>query len=701
MKKANNVTELTSLLSEAEAALEKLMDSKRVEAEFAKESKVRFDKNLAAFTKYYPKIAETIQSYPVDPDFKIVISPSGAPNFKPKSAGVPLYGDDPVAQVREQVEQNSKKGYYSHTRYGYALSTKDDRVHIRYMTELSSLLAKAQEQQPVPFRALTSHFPSAMIFGIGLGYHISMLLESHSFDYIFICEPDLEVFYASLFCTDWFEIIEKVDTELGTLFFQIGVSYQEFFEEVYRVAADIGAFSLVRSFCYQHYPSAAINAQIKEFFERYYQFQFGFGFFNDAITGIAHATSHIRSKQNFFLAKNLKKYYTDIPVCVVGNGPSLDKSLEFLKEHQNDLIIIAAGSALSTLYRYGIDADFHALVERTKTTYDANLQMVPVEYYKRMNLLTVDVMYPEITELYKWSGIGLKGPEAASLLIQYLFLRRHGMLLPSMPYSGPVVANLALSYAVKLGFKEIYLFGVDNGSYSDQTHSKFSIYYDKKFEKYTTPLSAKLRHTLKGNFGVDVMSNEVLVAAKSQMESLIKPLKKTVSFYNVGFGAALEGAYALREEQLLPPKKLTDKNAVVEEIKADYFAANLFDFEESDLCFEQFDEMCDHLVSIASVEINTRKDACEILKKQSRYIYSFRSTKYAFLFHMIKGSLLYYHCPLITLLYSYEDDVVTLDYFRDAIRLWNNYVTEIKHEYRNDWNKNCDIGLDKWRELNG
>jgi hypothetical protein len=56
---------------------------------------------------------------------------------------------------------------------------------------------------------------------------------------------------------------------------------------------------------------------------------------------------------------------------------------------------------------------------------------------------------------------------------------------------------------------------------------------------------------------------------------------------------------------------------------------------------------------------------------------------------------------MVTLLYSYEDDDFTLEYFRKLLELWNGYVTEIKHEYRNDWNKNCDIGLDKWRELNG
>lgn len=693
------MTELEQLLQDAEKMLSSLMQQSGREQKFSEESRIRFEKNLKAFEKYYPAIAKEVSGYKPDKNFRILVTSQGLGNFVPKGSNVPLYGEDCIEQVRNQVERNTNSGYYSLTRYGFESQTQDDRVHIRYMTALSNLIHKFNALKLTPLRKLPEHFPSAIFFGLGLGYHIPILLEKHSFNYIFLCEPDFEIFYASLFCTDWSEVISQVDAKNGAIFFQVGVSYQDFFKEIYRVANDIGAFSIVRSFCYQHYPSEAVNLQIKEFFSRYFELQVGFGFFNDAITGMAHLIHHVRTNQRFFIPNKKTLLNTQIPVAVVGNGPSLDNSLKFLKQHQDNLIIIAAGSALSTLHRYGVKADFHALVERTKTTYDTNIEMLPLEIFRSINLLSVDVMYPDVMNLYRWSGIGLKGPEAASVFSQIMYLRQHGKMMASMPFAGPMVSNLALSFAVMMGFKEVYLFGVDNGTVADQTHSKHSIYYDKSFKKFTTPLRSDLRHVLKGNLGGEVRSNDLLVTSKKQMESLIASSKIT-TFYNVGNGAALEGALALYEDDLLPPAKVQNKTAIVEKIKEELFFEDVIKFEENDLAFDLFDEICDHLTDIALTPAETTTEACLSLNRQARYLYAFRGTQFSFLFEMLKGSLLYYHCPILTTIFSFENDTETLQFYHQAMQLWSEYLQDMKVEYRRDWDKKCDYGLAKWRSLN-
>lgn len=694
------MTDLDKLLKDAEAAIMQIAAKKaeqlQREAVFAEESKLRFSDNIAAFEKYYPEIAKTVHDYQPRPEFKIIVTTSGFADFVPANAKIPLYGESPLEIVTEQVNKNLAKGSYSLTTYGFGAESDDPRIHIRYMHALDKVLVELKEKKLTEISVLPEHFPSAIIFGVGLGYHIPLILQKHSFDYLFICEPDLELFYASLYCIDWKSIIEQIDDAGNTLFLQVGVTYENFFDSIVHIAADIGSFSLVRSFCYQHYPSKEVNLMIKEFFARYFEVQSGFGFYNDAITGVAHAVYNMQGGFPLFLnnTKKIKKYL-DTPVFVIGNGPSLDAAEELIKEFQENVIIFAAGTALGSLHKMGVTPDFHVLVERTKSTYDVLLDTLPENVYKNLNLLTVDVMYPDVLNLYKWAGVGLKGPEASSALIRSIYFLQKMAFMPSMPNCGPMVSNLALSYAISMGFRDIYLIGVNNGAVQNNTHSKYSIYNDKIL-KYKTPMNKGATYKLQGNLGVDVMATSLLSISKSMMDRLVSVIaKKNKQFvYNVGHGAKIRDTYPLDEHSVLIRKNNIDKNLIVEQIKSDFFSSDLISFDEKYLEFDLFDEICDHLNSIAEEPFETRKQASDLLKRQARYLYAFKNSRYSHLFHMLKGSMLYYHSPMITVLYQYVDESETLSSFRKLLALWILYVDEMKRDYRISWNRKCETGLD-------
>lgn len=684
------MTELEKLLAEAEAAIKLFENKAEREYEFSVRSKALFKKNTAAFKKYYPDIAATINAYQPDKDFKILVTATGQGNFVPKSIGVPIYSDDPIVQTRSQLEKHLEKGYYSLTKYGFSVSGQDQRIHSRFMAKLDNEIKNIADTNPAPLEALPAHFPTAMLFGVGLGYVVELLLEAHSFDYIFITEPDLEIFFASLYCTDWAAIIEKIDAAGNTLFLQIGLELHEFFSSVYKVSMDIGAYSLIRAFCYQHYPSAKVNEQIAEFFNRYYEIQAGYGFYNDAITGFAHCLLNYHSKAQFFSLPETRKRI-DRPVVVVGNGPSLDAAAEKLREIQDDVIIFAAGTALGSLAKHGVKADFHVLVERPKSTFDALLDSFPAEYYRNINLLAVDVIYPDVVDLYQWAGLALKGPEASTVFTQLLLLQDENKLMPSLPFSGPLVANTALSYVMSIGFSEIYLFGVDNGYLDGKTHSANSIYANN--ENYKKIIDKGAVHKLKGNLSQDVMATNLLKLAHKFMESLLK-MDKKIFVYNVGEGAYIDGAIPLREEDVFISKTFSDKSVLVENIKRKFFQRHEFKVTPERVGFEQFDEICDHLNAIAREEFTTRQEASDILKRQARYVYAFRQSIYGHLFHMIKGSLLYFHSPMLTVLYQYQDEQLSLESFHRLLAIWREYVEEMKKDFRVNWQTKCDWGMD-------
>lgn len=196
------------------------------EAEFAKEANERFSKNLQSFEKYYPDIARAITNHSVREDFCLHVTTSGHGNFVPQGSSAPIYSQSPIEQTAEQVVRQLSKPVMSLTDYtGYGQNQEDERLHVRYMTELTNLMIDIRDQGQAPLSKIPEHFPSAVIFGIGLGYHIPLLLERTQFDYIFLIEPDFEQFFASLFCTDWYKVIADIDEQGGCLFFHLGVDH--------------------------------------------------------------------------------------------------------------------------------------------------------------------------------------------------------------------------------------------------------------------------------------------------------------------------------------------------------------------------------------------------------------------------------------------------------------------------------------------
>ncbi|WP_462150931.1 6-hydroxymethylpterin diphosphokinase MptE-like protein [Pseudoalteromonas xiamenensis] len=478
-----NEINLIEQIHQLDEKLASSVEHKKREAKFAEEANIRFENNMSAFSKYFPDIAKLLSTYQVRDDFCLHVTPSGHGNFLPKGCSAPLYGDDPIVQSKKQVESQTLHPFFSLTDYtGYNSDDSDKRVHTRYMTALSSVMRKIESDNSERIKSLPSHFPSGIIFGIGLGYHIPLLLERTTFDYLFIVEPDIEQFFASLFCIDWCDLIQSIDGQGGCLFFNLGADKRSFVKDLENIAEDIGAFSLVRSFCYQHTPQAEINELITKWCNDFFLFQYGHGFFNDALTGLAHSI-HLVEKSAQFLGWNKNSNIDfDTPIFIIGNGPSLDEAEEFIRQHHEQAIVVAAGTAVATLYRKGIPTDFHVLVERPYSNYKIFGDIVPAEVYREINLLGLNTLYPDNVDRYKWAGIATKGNEAGTFLLDLIAYQQTGRILPLIPYSNPVVANTALSFALYLGFKNIYLFGVDNGNLPcGSHHSKDSIY--KKIKK--------------------------------------------------------------------------------------------------------------------------------------------------------------------------------------------------------------------------
>src|SRR5690606_9240691 len=149
------------------------------------------------------------------------------------------------------------------------------------------------------------------------------------------------------------------------------------------------------------------------------------------------------------------------PVFILGNGPSLDSHIEFIRKHQPYAIIITAGTALGSMAKTGIKPDFHVEMERNINITDWIKLGTTDEYRKGITLLCLNTVAPDPVKLFDSTCIAKKPNDVGQYIIEPLLA---GKGIQSLQLCNPTVTNAAFSFAVSMGFKEIYFLGVDLGT---------------------------------------------------------------------------------------------------------------------------------------------------------------------------------------------------------------------------------------------
>lgn len=198
--------------------------------------------------------------------------------------------------------------------------------------------------------------------------------------------------------------------------------------------------------------------------------------------------------------KCLEGSFSDIPVIVVGSGPSLNKNIQELKKCVNKAVIIAAGSAIGALYKHGITP--HILIVA-----DAN----PMMYEDVKNYFSPETLLVATTTVEHRIVAKYSGPkcfvETSSDLSDKSFKEY-------LPQSARIKQNIsittaAVDFANYCGARTIVLVGQDL-SYSDKKHHAEGI-QTNSYEGLST-----IR--VPGYFGGEVDSNV--------------PFKGVIDFYN-------------------------------------------------------------------------------------------------------------------------------------------------------------------------
>lgn len=601
-----------------------------------------FEKNLQALKKYFPDIYGQYKDY--TPKIWLPIkNPADEVNVLKAKGLNTWYGDSPKQDCILNFENFNEQPNKDGLKLGYSGTKLAHYIHYQFVNETQELLKKAKEE----VGELPETVASIILFGLGVGYQLEKLLSEHRVEKLFICEPNPDFFYASLFAIDWQAIFEKIEATDGKIYLNVGDGGTDLFSDLIDQFHVIGSYILNNTYFYQSYYNAPLNSAIAQLREQL-QIVISMGDnFDYVYYGIEHTKEGFR-RNIPLLTKNpsRKLSYDDkeVPVFIVGNGPSLDMSIEAIKECREQAIVISCGTALQALHRNGITPDFHAEIEQNRSTYDWAVLIGDLEYLKKITLISCNGIHPDTCELYKDVLIAFKEGESSTVSALRALGKQHFEVLQQ---SSPTVSNFVTNLTSTLGFNNIYFMGVDLGFVNvDHHHSKSSGYYQadgKETYDYTENNNTSL--VVPGNFRTHVNTKHEFKISRQIIEQVTHNKPKSQIFYNCSDGALIKNTAPLSIDNLLIVSSKEQQAHALQQIRKKAFStaynANFIEKYEGQFSHALLLDELSELRKLVEQEITNSEEVNQLIDSQKKLLFSSYQTDKSLLFYYLYGTVNY------------------------------------------------------------
>jgi len=423
------------------------------------------------------------------------------------------------------------------------------------------------------------------IFGIGSGLHIEYLIQNYDFQSLFIYEPEVEFFAISCYFIDWQKAFEKLQDRLY-LFVRgrIDTKVLKRFYDSKVVTSNFLRFE------FSTYNSPKIEEAKKEFYLANISNKRGWGSFEDEMVGFKNHLKNI-NKNIPILYKTSK---INAPICVVANGASLENDIEWIKNNQENMIIISVGTSIRPLLKAGIHSDFHIEIERMPKLVE--ILKPSLEKY-RGYFVGASVIDSEHFKIAKKPLMFVRDASSTTAISNY-FLK----------YCSPMVGNSGFSFAAHLS-DEIYMCGFDVGFHKNKrVHASGSYYDDLDDIKEGSPV--------RGNFKDEVLSDDLLNLSRQNLEMTIA-LLKLKKVYNLSDGAFINGTIPKHsyEIKLTPINKEKYIKQIVNNFKIDKIKV---------LNYEGFLKLYkEKIIELLDRKIKNKKELTEMIDLVNDYTLAF------------------------------------------------------------------------------
>jgi len=639
-----------------------------------------FLNNMALLKSNMPAIYEYYQHYKAN-HIQLAIDDNGSINLAVNNAF--FYPEDPKAMSHQQVDTFLQ----SPLSLDFEIAPTESDTHTyQHEAVINKIFNQRRE-------ALGKHCAYGLksgdqinfiaFIGSGLGHHISELHDRFSIRSLFIYEPDPDMFFATLHTadlTEWFESCQRLG---GELTLKIGGSEEDFINDIYQYFKREGFFNLVQMYLYRHYRSDKTTDAFNKMNTLAYRYKAGWGFCEDEIIGISHTLTNISKNKGFILHNSGQTSTPRPPVFIIGNGPSLTDDIDYLKANQHNAIIISSGTSLKPLLDNGICPDIHVEQERPKAIYQWVKRIGHEATLKNIPLVCLNTVYPSILSLFKQPYIAMKSGDAGAGFIHDYISDKYTSLL----FCNPTVTNASTSIAVNMGFSELYLFGLDYGFKSKESHHAKGSAYD---EVKTFTLENEL--SVPDNQGGQINTTRIFDFSRGVLEMLLGEHAQ-VKCVNVSNGAYIKHTQYCPSKQLPHFTPINNKQQAVETYLADSFSN---DYLISQDLFAEFQAIYpifkDYIFLLCNCldDVITKAQLTEAFTLQYKFVNDLNAGKEKRLFHQcFNGTLNYLQASIMDNVSRYKDATQQQEYIQFCINEMQQHLLFLLNDLHENFNKDA------------
>jgi len=278
----------------------------------------------------------------------------------------------------------------------------------------------------------------------------------------------------------------------------------------------------------------------------------------------------------------LQDKFSGLDCIILGGGPSLDEVIDKLNSLSNKVVIIAVSRIAKQLIKKGIKPHFVISVDPHEVSFDVSKEML--EMAEDSIFLHSTYVVPVLVG--QWRGIGfhdgLRVPWPSKLSKDNVHM------------GGPTVTNSAISAAVELGFKRVFLSGVDLCYASDgHTHAQGSN------EAKVGPVLGKREQWVKTYSGKLAETMLTFIHASHTIdEQAQEAQKKGCQLYNLSPNAAEINSIPLAEFSEINLPSIDKVTPILADIKNKYKKVDLQQYAD---VITDIDRLVDEMNQIADL----------------------------------------------------------------------------------------------------
>jgi hypothetical protein len=506
-----------------------------------------FDDNLAAVKEIAPHLHARLAAIR-EPNTALAQTADGG--FDLAFRGQGLYGQDPVRHAEEQVRAfcAAPVRHWINEPNPEALEGSTGTYAARLVTCLNDA-AIAYDPRHGP-----QHGHFLIIFGIGLGLHIESLIDWAKPGVVIMIDPNLEFLYQSLHVAPWRRIVERCAAKDISCSLIVDRDPARMNGMVRQIIRGNNPALLDGIYLFTHYPSAILERTKELVRKELFLNLSGLGFFEDELIMSRNGIANLVRDQVAILSEYLPD--RNEPVFLIGSGPSVDREFDVIASHAGQAVLFSIGTGLRGLLERGIRPDFHVELENG----EVNLEIIcatAAEYdFGGITLIASLTVQPGMVDLFDRAILFFREKVSPT----QVFGAPYKVLQPA----GPTVANAGLIAAVRLGFRDIYLFGVDMGTkMPGKYHAEGSVYGAGIRAEIAMP-----SNSVPGNFGGEVTGVPIFDWSRHVLANVAHYYRRDLRVYNCSDGAYIDGTIPKVSRVTCLPDALVARDRLQAEVTA-------------------------------------------------------------------------------------------------------------------------------------